>query len=209
MNETNKQTIRIGTSALYPCKNLIDLWSKMGDEHHEFHLKVIPFEDTNTGTAYRDIGKKYDLITGNYDPAAADNLCRFLELGSSRFSLAMSKNHRLSKKESISIPDLYGETLMIMKPGNSPINDQIRQTIKKEHPQITLADAPHYYDIEIFNYCEENDYILLTLDGWNDIHPSLVTIPFEAPYNIPYGIIYSINPNKWTQQFLDIVSSIL
>lgn len=110
----------------------------MGDEHHEFHLKVIPFEDTNTGTAYRDIGKKYDMITGNYDPAAADNLCRFLELGSSRFSLSMSKNHRLSKKESVSIPDLYGETLMIMKPGNSPINDQIRQTIKKSIRRLLL-----------------------------------------------------------------------
>ena len=96
-----------------------------------------------------------------------------------------------------------------MKPGNSPINDQIRQDIEKGHPQIAIADAPHYYDIEVFNYCEENDYILLTLDGWNDIHPSLVTIPFEVPYSIPYGIVYSTEPNKGTKRFLEIVSSIL
>lgn len=205
----NRQTIRVGTSALYPCKNLMDLWGRISDEYPEFRLKVIPFEDTNTGSAYRDIGKKYDLITGIYDPAAAGGLCRFLELGNRRFCLAMSKKHRLSKKESISIPDLYGETLMIMKPGNSPINDKIRQDIEKGHPQIALADAPHYYDIEVFNYCEENDYILLTLDGWNDIHPSLVNILFEVPYSIPYGIVYSTEPSKGTKRFLEIVSSIL
>ena len=79
---------------------------------------------------------------------------------------------------------------------------------RQGHPQIAIADAPHYYDIEVFNYCEENDYILLTLDGWNDIHPSLVTIPFEVPYSIPYGIVYSTEPNKGTKRFLEIVSSI-
>ena len=205
----NRQIIRVGTSALYPCKNLMDLWSQISDEYPEFRLKVVPFEDTNTGTAYRDVGKKFDLITGSYDPFAADNRCQFLELGKHRFCLAMSKKHRLSQMESLSMTDLYGETLMIMKPGNSPINDQVRHDIEKEHPQINLVDAPHYYDIEVFNYCEENDYILLTLEGWNDIHPSLITIPFQVPYCIPCGIVYSTEPGDGVQHFLDIVSSIL
>lgn len=205
----NRQTIRIGTSVLYPCKNLMDLWSKISSEYPKFHLKIIPFEDINTGTAYYNIGKKYDLIIGSYDPNAAGDLCHFLKLGNRQFCLAMSKIHHLSKKENISITDLYGETLMIMKSGNSPINDQIRQNIEKEHPQIILANAPYYYDIEVFNYCEKNNYILLTLDGWNDIHPSLITIPFNIPYSIPYGIIYSTNPNEGTKHFLKIVASVL
>lgn len=205
----NRHTIRVGTSALYPCKNLMDLWNRVSDEHPEFRLKVVPFEDTNTSTAHRDIGKKYDLIIGVHDSTIEDDFCQLLELGKSYFCLTMSKKHRLAKKEHITIPDLYNETLMIMKPGNSPINDQIRHDIEKNHPQITLVDAPHYYDIEVFNYCEENDYILLALDRWNDIHPSLATVPFEVPYSIPYGIVYSAEPNEGTKRLLKIVSLLL
>lgn len=205
----NTKTIRVGTSALYPCKNFIDLWNKISDKYSEFKLKVIPFEDTSTGTAYRDIGKKYDLITGSYDPLAVKEFCHFLELGKQHFCLCMSKKHPLSKKEKLFITDLYNEKLMIMKSGNSLINDQIRLDIETKHSQITLIDAPYFYDVEVFNACEENNYILLTLDNWSDIHPSLITIPFEIPYDIPYGVIYSTKPNEVTKSFLKIVSSII
>lgn len=205
----SRHLIRVGTSALYPCKNLMDLWSRVSDEHPEFRLKVIPFEDTATSAAHRDIGKRYDLITGVYDSSINSDFCQLFELGKCRFCVAMSKKHRLSKKDRLSITDLYGETLMIMKPGSSPVNDQVRSDIEKEHPQIKVADAPQFYNMEVFNACEENDYLLLTLDNWTDIHPSLATVPFEVPYSIPYGILYSTEPSESTKRFLKIVSSIL
>jgi len=34
-----------------------------------------------------------------------------------------------------------------------------------------------------------------TLDIWKDVHPSIVTIPMEWGYTIPYGIVYAKQPD--------------
>lgn len=202
-------TIRVGSSALYPCKNLVDLWKRVSEEYPELRLKVIPFEDADTAEAFRNIGKKYDLLIGAYDPAAADGSCRILQLGRSGFGVAMPAAHRLAQKKSLAVADLYGETLMIMRPGNSPANDMIRREIEKEHRQIKIADAPQYYNLDVFNYCEEKSCLLLTLDCWKDIHPSLKTVPLDVAYSIPYGIVYAAEPDDGTKLFLNIVAAIL
>ena len=98
---------------------------------------------------------------------------------------------------------------MVMRPGNSPANDKIRREIEKEHPQIKIADAPHFYNLDVFNYCEANSCLLLTLDCWQDVHPSLATVPLDVPYSIPYGIVHAAEPNAGTKLFLDIVAAIL
>lgn len=62
--KTAHAVIRVGTSALYPCQILMDLWNSICDRHPHFKLKVVPFEDTSTTTAFSNIGRKYDLIIG-------------------------------------------------------------------------------------------------------------------------------------------------
>lgn len=206
--QVERHVVRIGTSMLYPSKNLMDLWSKVSDAHPQFKLRVVPFEDSSSNTAHRELGKNFDIIAGVYDSTLTSEYCRLLPLGEYRFCLAMSKKHPLAKKEIINLFDLDGEHLMIMKPGNSPANDKIRQEIEEAHPGIVLEDAPHHYDVEVFNACEENEYLLLTLDGWHDIHPSLATVPLDLSYTIPHGIIYAAKPNEDTKQFLEIVQGI-
>lgn len=66
--------IRVGTSALYPCQILMDLWNSICDRHPHFKLKVVPFEDTSTTTAFSNIGRKYDLIIG---PRNSVNTAKF------------------------------------------------------------------------------------------------------------------------------------
>ena len=38
--------------------------------------------------------------------------------------------------------------------------------------------------------------MLLTIECWRDVHPGLVSIPVNWEYSIPYGLLYSINPDK-------------
>lgn len=201
--------IRIGTSALYPCNILMDLWSSVSDKYPHFKLKVVPFEDTSTQTAFADIGKKYDLIIGPHNSVNTAKFSDFLELGRYHFCLAMPKPHQLSGKKSISYKDLYGERLLMQVRGNSPINDKIRNEIEKNHPRITIIDVPRHYDLEVFNRCSEDGCILLSLDTWREVHPSLVTIPFEVNDTIPYGILSSSEPSSETMKFLDIIRSLI
>lgn len=50
-----------------------------------------------------------------------------------------------------------------------------------------MEEADYYYDLDTFNACEQNGTLLLTLDAWAEIHPSLITLPVEWDYTVPYG----------------------
>lgn len=73
------------------------------------------------------------------------------------------------------------------------------------HPQIILEDAPFFYDMETFNACEVTGSLLLTLDAWADIHPSLITLPVEWDHTVPYGLLYSPNLSDEAYAFLNII----
>ena len=201
--------IRLGTSALYPCKPFMDLWNKVREQHPRFKLRVVPFEDSSTETAFANVGKKYDVMTGPFDSVYVARFNRFLELGRCHFCISMPWGHRLSQRESLSYKDLHGEKLMIQEAGNSPVNDRIRNEIEKEHPQITILDVPCHYDLEVFNRCGEEDCLLLSLENWKDIHPSLVSVPLMTDDTIPYGMIYSAKAGQETRHFLQIIQKAL
>ena len=69
----------------------------------------------------------------------------------------------------------------------------MRNEIEMQHLQITPFDMPHLYDTGVFNECERMGYMTKTLHIWKDVHPSIVTIPMEGNYKIPYGIVYVKN----------------
>lgn len=174
-----------------------------------FQLKIVPFEDTSTSAAFSNIGKKYDLMIGPHNSVNIAKISGFLELGQARFCLAMPRSHPLSGKKSVSYRDLHGERFFMQAKGNSPVNDKIRAAIEQGHPEITIVDLPHHYDLEVFNRCAEEGGVLLNLDIWNDVHPSLVTVPFQVKDTIPYGILFPAKPAPEIRQFLDIVRSLV
>lgn len=68
-----------------------------------------------------------------------------------------------------------------------------------------VEEADYYYDLDTFNACEQNGILLLTLDAWAEIHPSLITLPVEWNYTVPYGILYAKEPSSEVSCFLQIL----
>ena len=118
--------------------------------------------------------------------------------------IPMSREHRLASKKRLRIEDLYGETLMMVKQGDSDTVDAIRAEILK-HPQIHIADAPQFYDIEVFNQCEQSQNLMVTIECWKDVHPALVTLPVDWDHPIPYGILYAKEPDADVTHFIETV----
>ena len=94
---------------------------------------------------------------------------------------------------------------MMVKRGDSPVLNQIRDDIAINHPKIRIADVPNYYDTSIFNECEQMNYLMESLDIWADIHPSLITLPMEWEYEMPYGIVYTKKPTKSVKEFIEVI----
>ena len=196
--------IRIGNSLLNPCKELLDLWNTISDTYPQFKMKIVPFDDATASwpTVYRTIGKDFDVMVGAYERVNKSDSFQDLKLGEYRFCVAVSREHPLARKERLSVTDLYGERFVMIKPGSSPLIDEIRGYLLTEHQEIQIKDVPLQYNIDVFNRCEENGAVLLTLDGWKDVHPSLVTIPVDWKYTMPYGILYPRKPSNSVQLFL-------
>lgn len=199
-------TFCIGSSLLNPCKPFMDLWYKVNDNFPGYKLHIIPFEDDHEGilSEISALGEKFDFIVGVCDSTQWMNHCNFQQIGTCQHQIAVPREHRLAQKKCLTTQDLYGETLMMVKKGDSKVVDNIRAELIK-YPQIKIEDTPQFYDIKVFNHCVQSQNIMLTLDCWKDVHPGLVTIPMDWDYPIPYGLLYSLQPTDDIKLFLKII----
>jgi DNA-binding transcriptional LysR family regulator len=198
-------TFCVGTSLLNPAKPFVDLWYRTNKDFPDYKLHLVPFEDNHEGilSEIEKLGEKFDFLIGVCDSKAWLSRCRFLPLGRYKKMVAVSRKHRLADKKRIDIEDLYGETLMIVKRGDSGVNDFLRNDLENHHPQIRIQDTPQFYDLSVFNRCAETGEVLLSLECWSEVHPALVTIPVNWEYSIPYGLLYSPNAPSDVLKFVE------
>lgn len=191
--EEQKHIIKIGTSILNPAREFMNLWYQIDQDFPNFDLEIIPFDDTHNKVLLEidQIGKKFDFLIGVCDSKLWLSRCNMLTLGFYKKMIAVSTKHPLAKKKILEIEDLYDYPLIMVKQGDSNLNDILRADLTAQHPKIIIEDAPHFYDMSIFNECASTNKLLLILNAWIDVHPGLVSIPVNWSYNIPYGILYS------------------
>ncbi len=200
-------TFCVGTSLLNPAKPFMDLWYKVNHAFPDYKLHLVQFEDNHEGilSEIRQLGEKFDFLIGVCDSRTWLSLCNFLPLGRYKKMIAVSREHRLAKKNRINLEDLYGETLMMVKKGDSGVNDLIRNDLMQNHPEIHIEDTPQFYDLSVFNRCAESGNVLLTIACWKDVHPGLVSIPVNWEYSIPYGLLYSLDAPEDVLRFVQTV----
>ena len=201
------KTFCVGTSLLNPAKPFMDLWYSASRYFPDYKLHLVSFEDDHTGilSVIGKLGVNFDFLIGVCDSKMWLSQCNMLPLGMCKKMCAVSREHPLAQKESLEISDLYGQTLMMVAQGDSGINDFIRNDLTRNHPQITIEDTPHFYDLSVFNRCAETGHVLLTLECWKDVHPGLVTIPVNWDYAIPFGLLYPLNPLPDVKHFVKVV----
>lgn len=203
-------TFCVGTSLLNPAKPFMDLWYRVNKDFPDYKLHLVPFEDDHEGivSEIRQLGKKFDFLIGVCDSKTWLSICHFFPLGRYQKMVAVSREHRLAGKKQLEIEDLYGETLMMVRRGDSGVNDVIRSDLERNHPQIHIEDTPQFYDLSVFNRCAETENVLLTIECWQEVHPGLASIPVNWDYSIPYGLLYSLNAPEDVLKFVKTAEQI-
>lgn len=204
-------TFCVGTSLLNPAKPFMDLWYQVNRDFPDYKLHLVPFEDNHEGilAEIEQLGRKFDFLIGVCDSRRWLSRCNFLPIGRYRKMISVSREHPLAEKPYVYLEDLYGETLMMVRQGDSETNDLIRHDLTRNHPAIQIEDTPRFYDISVFNRCIETGNVLLSIECWQDVHPGLVSIPVDWDYTIPYGILYSLNPPKDILKFVDSIRKLM
>lgn len=145
-----------------------------------------------------------DFLVGPYNLNLPKSV-RFMPVGEYRFHVAVPRGHDLAKKEGLSFKELAGFPLMIIKTGNSAINDAIRREIVTNHPEINLLDIDSSYDIATFNRCVEHNVPLLSLECWDRVHPDVRSIPLRENFSMSYGIVSTLEPGAVMEEFLGLL----
>ena len=202
--ESSESTLRIGTSLLYKCRMLPDLWPKVNEIQPDLKIEIRPMKEyENRTTVFSRLGIDFDLFEGIY-ASAWKGSCQFLELKRTPLCCAVSRNHRLAKASELSMQDLSGEVLVMPVKGVSEEMDSFREKVLSDYPSAKVIDS-NYYGVDTFAMCEMNSYILITQPVYEDIHPNLVTIPLQSDVSMPYGLIYANEPTLATTRFVNAV----
>lgn len=209
LTEISEYTVRIGTSLLYKCRLLPDLWSKISEKFPEMKIEILPMSEyRDGGDSLEMLGIKYDMWEGIYGTNGWRGRCQFLELSRTPICCAVAKNHRFSNSEKLTMQDLNGEYLVMPIEGVSLELDEFREEVKRNIPTVHIIDSS-YYGIDTFTLCEVNPYILITQPVYSDIHTNLVTIPLETNYTMPYGLIYANEPTPAVKKFINAAKKFL
>lgn len=208
LEDDEMYTLRIGTSILNPCSVFLDLWEKYEKAHPEYKIQIIPFDEIHDDlySVVSQLGKDMDFIVGPCDSNMIEKICDIYHLGYYRVCCAVPRHHKLAKKKQLDVVDLYGETLLTVKRGDSRGIDRFLEMLNRDHPSIRIEESQYFYDMHVFNECEKRGIILLTLESWSQVHPSLITIPVNWGCFIPYGIIYAKKPSQKIQRILNILA---
>lgn len=203
--------IRVGTSIMTPSHLLLEIWPNVHNLYPNLKFKLVSFENTpeNAREILANLGQNIDVVAGIFDDTLLDyRQCEALEISKVKFCCAVSVHHRLAEKDKLTIEDLENENLMLIRKGWSSYVDKLRNDLVKNYSHINIVDFP-FYNVEVFNQCESENNVLLTVDYWRNVHPLMKVIPVDWDYTIPYGFLHSPEPSPQVESFLKAVIKII
>lgn len=207
-DDTAPSILRIGTSPMTPGQTIVDLWTRIHDQLPDIKFQLVPFENTpeNAREILKNLGTHIDLVAGPFDARALKNWqCAAQFLYDAPIRCAVSVYNPLAEKESLTIQDLYGKDLMLIRKGWNGETDRLRQWISENYPEIHVVTFD-FINLSVFNQCENSDNILMCIDNWSTVHPLLKTLPMEWDFSMPFGLLHAPTPSKTVKRFLRAVA---
>ncbi|MCM1441569.1 MAG: LysR family transcriptional regulator [Roseburia sp.] len=204
----NGQSIRIGTSVMTPAKFVMDMWSEIQQSTPALKIELIPFENNSVNSVeiLKNLGQHIDIVAGLYDDAfLEERQCKAAHLYDKQLLFAIPLAHKLNGKAKITMQDLSGKTVYLIRRGWNKYIDELRQDLTANGVMIKDFEM---FNLGAFNKAAQENLPIITVEGWEDVHPLLKIVRADWGYNIPFGILYSPTPSKQVKQFIGIVQKI-
>ena len=208
--EEGDKVIRIGTSPMTPGQFLLDLWPSLHEHCPDIKFQLVPYENTpeNAREILRNLGQNIDIVAGPFDQRALELWqCSALELSREPIRCAMSVYHPLAAKDRLTVEDLHGENVLMIRRGWNRYLDQMRDELWQDHPQIRIVDFD-FFSIQVFNQCENSKDMMKTLYNWRNVPPLLKTLLVDWSYTIPFGLLHAPRPTATVKRFLSAARAV-
>ena len=205
----NRKSIRIGTSVMTPANFILDVWSEIQSRMPALKIELVPFDNNpvNSVEILRNLGQHIDVVAGLYDDRfLKERRCLAAHLYDKKIILAVPVAHALSAETIIASDKLKNSKVLFIRRGWNRYIDDLRDQVE--------AKGVKTEDFEMFNLAAYNRAVaentpIITVEGWEDVHPLLRPIPADWDDTIPFGVFYSPTPTKLVKKFIDLLSSIV
>lgn len=202
-----KKTIRLGTSLLHPSQPFMPTWNKIRSQVSGYDLQIVQLSGDlkANNREYSMLGNECDIMIGTFDQATTRNLVQAIPLGSYKFDIAVRSDNPLALMSEVSYKDLAGQTVLMVPDGVSEKNDALKKEIIKKVPDIKIRYTSGRYDINVFNKTVDENWALINLTPWENIHPNLVSVPIKTKISVDYGILAAKNCDSDINNFMAIL----
>lgn len=204
----SRKSIRIGVSAMTPARFVLDLWSQIQSSMPNLKIELIPYENNpvNAREILKNLGQHIDAVGGLYDDNfLTDRGCSATHLYDKKLLLAVPVSNHLSGESIITAKKLRGETVLFIRRGWNVYIDKMRDELEGEG---VLTEDFDMFNLAAYNRAVAQNVPIITVEGWEDVHPLLKFVPTDWDYRIPFGVLHSPNPSKLVKRFLDIIEKI-
>ena len=203
-----RRSIRIGTSVMTPAKFILDVWSQVQSRMPTLKIELIPFENNpvNSVEILRNLGQHIDVVAGLYDDNfLQERRCLAAHMYDKRILLAVPVSHALSAESLITPEKLKNRKVLFIRRGWNIYVDNLRD--KLEASGVRTEDF-EMFNISAYNRAVTENKPIITVEGWEDVHPLLKLIPVDWEDSIPFGVFYSPTPTKLVKRFVGLLGSI-
>ena len=207
-NKDKVQSIRIGTSIMTPAKFLLDVWAEIQKFNPYLKIELIPFENTpiNSVEILKNLGKHIDLVAGLYDDNfLKERCCQAAHLYDKQLLFAIPVTNPLCSKRKIELADLKGQKVLLIRKNWNEYIDDLREDLTASGVSVEEFEM---FNLNAYNRAVQENVPIITVEGWEDVHPLLKIVSADWEYRIPFGILYSPTPSKQVKDFIGAMKKI-
>ena len=204
----SRRSIRIGTSVMTPAKFILDVWMQIQSRMPTLKIELIPFENNpiNSVEILRNLGQHIDIVAGLYDDAfLRERRCLASHMYDKRILLAVPVSHALSAESFITLEKLKNRKILFIRRGWNRYIDDLRDKLETKG---VITEDFEMFNISAYNRAVAENTPIITVEGWEDVHPLLKLIPAEWKDSVPFGVFYSPTPSGLVGRFIDLLSSV-
>lgn len=153
--------VRLGVSMMCPGRQTLALWPQVHDMEPRLRFEIVPVGDLydERETVMRSLGREVDVVQSSFSTPRWGDACQKLRIVNVPFYIDLPRTSPLARKNRISIADLEGMRLRVLRHGNDAM-DSLRIDLLADGG-VDVIDVDNF-DFALFNEAEEKGDAVLT-----------------------------------------------